>query len=239
MRNGTVLPRHRQPRRPRRVLAPGCRSGTRGETVRLGSTIECAGVDGAAGATGVEVRWLAREAGRAEPGDVVVEAFGCDPPALVRRAHGGAPRRRLGSTSNTSAPSLMSNAATACPAAAQRSRQVVLLSRLRRAPAACCASAICCAARGLRCAWPPRWDSLRPAGRARRESVLLRQPGGAGAAGQLSAQPTLLLATPGRAQARQSARRARRHAARGELRAIELAHLTQVSFRSTCCGPAT
>ena len=50
-----------------------------------------------------------------EPGDVVVEAFGCDPPPRVRRAHGRqAPRRRCGSTSNTSAPKPTCSAATAC-----------------------------------------------------------------------------------------------------------------------------
>ena len=65
-----------------------------------------------------EVRALGRtQRAGAQPGDVVVEAFGCDPPPGFVAAHGRAarPRRRPGSTSNTSRPNPTWSAATACP----------------------------------------------------------------------------------------------------------------------------
>jgi hypothetical protein len=75
---GPLLPRGRQPRRCRRVLAPGaCDLAARGQTVRLSSTTprRCAGWRRAARPA---CRCCPGPPGR--PGDVVIEAFGCDPP---------------------------------------------------------------------------------------------------------------------------------------------------------------
>jgi hypothetical protein len=92
--------------------------GARGETVRLWSTTR---------------RWpgwrrTVRRASRAAldrrhaggaPGEVVVEAFGCDPPPrFVERMAAVVRSRRCGSTWSTSAPRPTSSARTACLAAA-------------------------------------------------------------------------------------------------------------------------
>ena len=150
---GHLLPRRRQPWRPGRVLAAGRRpGGSRGETVRLWVDDPLA------------LHWMAPDHGAARraspscagpsrcptcaPGEVVIEAFGCDPPAsFVRRmARAG---RRCGSTSSTSAPRTTSSAATACRRAARRdSDQMVLLPRLHAGQRRPAARAACTAAGG-------------------------------------------------------------------------------------------
>ena len=90
--------------------------GARGQSVRLwiddARALAWMAPDGA---RGVQVLPWIEGVEWPEPGEVVVEAFGCDlPPAFIARMS-GVTRRRCGSTSNTSAPRPMCGAAMACP----------------------------------------------------------------------------------------------------------------------------
>ena len=165
--------------------------GSRGETVRLwvddASALAWMAPQGARRRTA----WLARGGRRARPGDVV-EAFGCDPPASFVVAHGHA-RIRAPVWINLEylSASPTSRAATACPrrsATASSSGSSIRAST--RAVAGCCASAICSRSGEAFDAqvWlAVRWASLEPRRRARREPVLLRQPGVPALLGQLAA----------------------------------------------------
>ena len=114
----------------------------RGEAVRLWSTTPSALAWMAPrGAPGVQVRALARPPGR-EPGDVVIEAFGCDPPAAFvgRMARRPAPPVWINLEYLSAEPYVERSHGLPSPQR-QRPRQVVLLPGLHaRAAVACCAN---------------------------------------------------------------------------------------------------
>ena len=100
MQLGHLLPRDRQLRRPRRVLAPG---GRPRRARRAGAAVgrrpdarsHWMAPDGAAGRRGARAG-PAEPLPDVQPGDVVVEAFGCDPPAGLRRSAWRSARARAG-----------------------------------------------------------------------------------------------------------------------------------------------
>ena len=197
-------------------------------------------------------RWWPGDDGarRRQPSDVVVEAFGCElPDRCRRRSWRAARRRRSGSTSSTSAPSLTSSASHGLPSPQFSGRRrtgltkLVLLSRLQRtAPAACCASRACSSAgRPSATARLAARASASPARarRALRQPVLLSQTRRLGACStRCRRAPTLLLADR-RAPRADRARRASARRCAAARCARSLCRCCRRPTSTACSGPAT
>ncbi len=184
------------------------------------------------GAPGVELRAWPVEATDAEPGDIVVEAFGCDPPAefVARMAAAATPPVWINLEylsaedyveRSHGLPSPQPNGLTKWffyPGFVERSggllREPGLLDERRRFDAA---------------AWLAALGLARRTGERLVSLFCYENPALPALLQQLASEPTLLLATQGHAS-RQVREIIGGRLALGELRAIELPHLTQVNF---------
>ncbi|MBS0435733.1 MAG: elongation factor P maturation arginine rhamnosyltransferase EarP [Proteobacteria bacterium] len=207
--------------------------GSRGEAVRLwvddASALAWMAPQGAAG---VELRAWPEAEDEPEPGDVVIETFGCDPPApfvarmarrarapvwinleylsaepYVARSHGLPSPQRNGLVKWFFYPGFDAHSGGLL-------RERDLLAQREAFDAQ---------------AWLASAGLARRAGERVVSLFCYDNPAVPALLDQLAAQPTLLLATPGHA-ARQVRSTLGDTLARGELRATELAPLTQINF---------
>ncbi len=207
--------------------------GSRGETVRLwvddASALAWMAPQGAAG---VELRGWPEAEDEPEPGDVVIEAFGCDPPAsfvermatrarppvwinleylsaepYVARSHGLPSPQRNGLVKWFFYPGF-----DAGSGGLLRERDLLVQREAFDAQA-----------------WLASLGLARRAGERVVSLFCYDNPAVPALLDQLAAQPTLLLATPGHA-ARQVRSALGDTLARGELRTAELPPLSQVNF---------
>jgi hypothetical protein len=201
MQLGPVLPRDRQPRRPRRVLAAGLRPGRARPQVRLwvddARALAWMAPQGAPGRAGAGLDRAA--AGATAVGDVVVEAFGCDPPTPSCRRWRAAPAPVWINLEYLSAEAYVERSHGLPSPSGPRADQVVLLPRLHAATGGLLREPGLMTRQAASTA-PPGWHGARLGARPGERVVSLfcyAQPRLCRPGCRPGRRPTLLLATPG------------------------------------------